>query len=435
VQTHLARFASLALAALVLAACDDGRSLIEPAVVSNDSAAKLLIPIRDFPRIVPPDPNDFAQIVAGDDHTCARKNDGRVYCWGNLYGYRTEQFPNTRPTLIPLPIVATKITAGFHHTCALNSAGTAYCWGANDQSQLGLSNQVGLSQPFSSGFVAPPVGAPAGAPALSFVDLAAGGRSTCGATATQVFCWGEQGDIRNWSPTWTNAPTLIANYFGGLPVLALGRWHACILATSFHELDCWGSNNVGQAGVDPAQAMFYPGTTALIFAQATGLGANVVHASSHLNFTCADLLDNTVSCFGDNSNRQLGFTGVTGLSDFRPHRIGNGQLHGVSAGSQHACALDPAGQAWCWGSNEWGQLGANLPPSAVLSSPTPQQVQFPSGVTPVTFRAIAAGRSHTCAIGTDNHIYCWGQLDLGQLGIGAVVPSGFWSTAQRAIDP
>jgi alpha-tubulin suppressor-like RCC1 family protein len=34
----------------------------------------------------------------------------------------------------------------------------------------------------------------------------------------------------------------------------------------------------------------------------------------------------------------------------------------------------------------------------------------------IAFRAIAAGAYHTCGIGQDNHIYCWGDNSLRQLG-------------------
>jgi alpha-tubulin suppressor-like RCC1 family protein len=36
-----------------------------------------------------------------------------------------------------------------------------------------------------------------------------------------------------------------------------------------------------------------------------------------------------------------------------------------------------------------------------------------------TFRALAVGRDHSCGIGTDNHVYCWGDNTMGQLGTGA----------------
>ena len=29
---------------------------------------------------------DVAEVAAGDKHTCARKNDGSVYCWGAIHG-------------------------------------------------------------------------------------------------------------------------------------------------------------------------------------------------------------------------------------------------------------------------------------------------------------------------------------------------------------
>jgi alpha-tubulin suppressor-like RCC1 family protein len=75
-------------------------------------------------------------------------------------------------------------------------------------------------------------------------------------------------------------------------------------------------------------------------------------------FTCARALDG-VRCWGRNRAGELG----TGAGDDRdrpeqavslPAGI---QVSQVDAGEQHACALDTEGQLWCWGSDEFGQLG------------------------------------------------------------------------------
>ena len=46
---------------------------------------------------------------------------------------------------------------------------------------------------------------------------------------------------------------------------------------------------------------------------------------------------------------------------------------------------------------------------------------------------IATGRQHTCAIGNDNHIWCWGSNQYGQLG--TQHPGGWVWTPVQALDP
>jgi alpha-tubulin suppressor-like RCC1 family protein len=86
----------------------------------------------------------------------------------------------------------------------------------------------------------------------------------------------------------------------------------------------------------------------------------------------------------------------------------------VSAGDNHTCGLQANGSLWCWGQNADGQLGtgSNLPSSA------------PATVTalPATWLAVAAGGGHTCAVGGDGTLWCWGRNASGQLGIGSVAP-------------
>jgi alpha-tubulin suppressor-like RCC1 family protein len=96
-------------------------------------------------------------LSAGDGHTCAILDDGRVVCWGydnaGQLGFGGE-FPvddADRAHPSPLEVVglrnATAISASpYAHTCALLTDGTAMCWGINDYGELGDGGEVGQTE-------------------------------------------------------------------------------------------------------------------------------------------------------------------------------------------------------------------------------------------------------------------------------------------------
>lgn len=82
----------------------------------------------------------------------------------------------------------------------------------------------------------------------------------------------------------------------------------------------------------------------------------------------------------------------------------------ITAGGSHACGI-ASGQAYCWGKDETLQLGGG--DNLFVNSSTPIPVQ--QGV---TFKSLAAGRSHTCGLTAAGAAYCWGLNTSGQLGRG-----------------
>ena len=81
----------------------------------------------------------------------------------------------------------------------------------------------------------------------------------------------------------------------------------------------------------------------------------------------------------------------------------------LAAGDGHTCALAKAGDAMCWGSNARGQLGDGSTVDRPLPATIPQLQGWVA--------SIAAGGQHTCALeGVDGWVYCWGANDYGQLG-------------------
>jgi alpha-tubulin suppressor-like RCC1 family protein len=92
----------------------------------------------------------------------------------------------------------------------------------------------------------------------------------------------------------------------------------------------------------------------------------------------------------------------------------------ISVGEDHVCSLNPAGEAYCWGRNNLGQLGDGT----TVDKSLPTLAAPPANATgPVAYSQISAGTLTTCAIATDGRALCWGASNKGQLGINGIDPS------------
>jgi alpha-tubulin suppressor-like RCC1 family protein len=416
--SRIVRFEALALAIVAVAACtDDRKDLLAP--IAPDKMV-----LQPGPTLRPPlpSPGDFVQIAAGGNHTCARKFDGDVYCWGQE-GQAGYELTIQTPTLAMQG--ATQVAVGGAHACTLNGAGAAYCWGGGEWGQLGIElgaqigegagSVLGPKDPNSYyGTLAP----------LSYSFITASGNSTCGIAASGLYCWGLEGTPM--SPNLNSVPTLIVtpgNYSPTFSQIAIGNQHVCGYVSQ--EVDCYGADQYGQAGSDPSNTVYFPGTKMVLVAIASGLRTGVSRIAAQGDFTCADMYAGTVQCFGYNYDGELG--NAPGSFTWVPTAVGNGMaLHGVVTGSRHACALDANAEAWCWGYNYLGMVGNG---TWGYSTPSAQKVfgvstGYQTFGAAVKFRALAAGSEHTCGISIDNHIYCWGHNSVRQLGTWLVGANG-----------
>ena len=84
----------------------------------------------------------------------------------------------------------------------------------------------------------------------------------------------------------------------------------------------------------------------------------------------------------------------------------------VDGGNTAACGILEDTSLWCWGYNDLGQLGTG-------SATGNQDQTFEPMMVGVDWRKVAAGTTVTCAIKRDDRLYCWGANDFGQLGQGS----------------
>ncbi|OZG50099.1 RCC1 domain-containing protein [Bombiscardovia coagulans] len=84
----------------------------------------------------------------------------------------------------------------------------------------------------------------------------------------------------------------------------------------------------------------------------------------------------------------------------------------LAGGQRHSVALGSDGHIYTWGNNSFGQLGNGTQ----VDSKVPVRVKAPKGV---LFTKISVGDSHNLALGNDGHTYAWGWNSFGQIGDGS----------------
>ena len=136
----------------------------------------------------------------------------------------------------------------------------------------------------------------------------------------------------------------------------------------------------------------------------------VATGSAH---TCSLQEDRSVHCWGSNASGQVGMTDRS-LVVTRPAAV---MLHNeppnatqISAGNSHTCVVSNDFHIYCWGNNGHGQLGIGHHDDVAGVVQVPRDLGQ-------TWLEIALGGVHSCAIGRDRELRCWGFNDRGQLGI------------------
>jgi alpha-tubulin suppressor-like RCC1 family protein len=331
------------------------------------------------PPATPVGGGGHTQVVAGAQHACAATDAGNVECWG-LNTSSQVDFTDTRP-VIPTPVqpisdAVSHLGAAVRHSCAANQAGVLLCWGDGSSNQLGGASGANNMRT-----------------TIDVRAMALGESFTCVVTSTEALrCSG--------AVPWA---TQLASFSGG--------GNGGDGGVAFSGVAAGGE---GVYGVADGQALnLVPQDAGLALGPAVSA---VAVGGAH---TCVIRSDGgAVECWGDNSAGALGGEPIDGGPATMQNRVR--AAHGgtvlsassICCGGAHTCVVSRDDKLWCWGANDWGQLGRGVNPP---DPGTPNAVDSPPGT---VWKSVSCGREFTCATEGSGGVFCWGANNAGQLGNG-----------------
>ncbi len=430
---------------------------------------------RDVPTEIsqPQGVTGWSQISLGAYSSCGLANDSKGYCWGDGWEglHYAVGWPFTSyntPQLMNMPAGVTGIRElGQKKNCFISTEGKSYCWSfdnANGMIGDNTTNNSGLGVAVSvAGGIGP------------FTSISTAGTS-CGLVLpkTNMFCWGDNdvgqvGDdsgLHRTMPTPVPLPVGVSAFMGlnksdgGLlnynvnncavgnngsaycagsnlanriannAVTNFTRFYKMTMhasSTSISALSTSDSADGSNCFLDSAGVIYCQGDgtyggigNGLTTDQSTPTPVTVpgpvsyfTQLSSGVQGRCAVANTGTVYCWGRGTERQNGNGAASNLSVptsvTMPPTV---KFTTVGRGYDHACALSTLGQIYCWGENGERELGNG----GTVDSNVPILVPLPTGVS--YFKTLSVGNSASCAIGSNNVLYCWGANS----GIGPVSP-------------
>lgn len=350
-------------------------------------------------------PLRFVTLGLGEYRTCGVTGTGAAYCWGQNelgeLGTGSEPRPTPAPHAVAGGVTFVSVEPGGISSCGLTTTGAIDCWGVSLFREFVFDSSVG--RPVSRRRAVPtPI--PGG---MTFVALSVGGNDACAITAAgAAYCWGynRNGELGNGDTLTPTTPTAVAGGFAFRTVSA-GNLHTCGL-TLAGAAYCWGSDFDGEIGrAAPEKCGVGLRSPCATTPQAVPGGLVFTDISAGSSTTCAIAADSTAYCWGSNEFEQLGVGSSKPAASALPLAVKGGlRFTTIGVGDYYACGLASDARAYCWGWNVRGHLGVSAPER----SPVPVAV---SGG--LTWRSLVVGTFHTCGVATDGATYCWGEGALG----------------------
>lgn len=407
----------LAVAAIVAPACGvpglTGSSGPDPAVVGSDSPQRVVGGLS------------FRAIGTGNGVTCALTSDGEAWCWGfNERGelgtgatitVTRDSTPNiSRPVQVVGGHRFAALAVGDHHSCGLSAEGETWCWGDNISGALGTATTQQCVHWFNGNW--PCSSTPVRAQGPPLVAIAAGDGFTCGIDwEGRAWCWGANGSgqLGDGTEVTRERPGPVS---GGarFSAVAAGRLRQTCGVTIGGDVYCWGSG----VGFGPRTAR-----PSLLPAPAAE-GGTFAAVTAVWNHTCALDRSGAAWCWGNNNFGQIG----DGSAETRLQAVrvtGGHDFVALTSGEEHTCGITTQNEALCWGSGFLGTTGGGASQTCLSIPSTGGTLNVPCAYVPTPVQGgprfavlSASGALHSCGVSVDGSAYCWGNNAYGQLGIG-----------------
>lgn len=205
--------------------------------------------------------------------------------------------------------------------------------------------------------------------------------------------------------------------------IATGIAHTCGIKKG--RLYCWGNGYFGTLGNGE---LFTPSSSAspvrVLFDRdvVTKKDTLWLSVAAGIDHTCGILKNGEIYCWGSNEFSQLG-DGTSGRNESKasPVRVlieDGGTFVKISTKRSHTCAINTDGELYCWGKNQFGYLGDGT----TVSRRYPAKIGEEIG----PWKDVATGDIHTCGVTMAGELYCWGYNIRGQLGLGVNVKKSYF---------
>jgi len=297
--------------------------------------------------------SEVRRVAVGWNDICLVMSDGTARCkqdWRPAGARRLGSF-----VMVTGASRVDDIAAGHHHACARTNTGSVVCWGRNDNGEVGGDETVVRS--------ARAIALPAPA-----AEVRVGDTQSCARLQNNaVFCWGVVAGTQH-------APPTPLNWFGNAAGIGVSADALC----AFNAQGLLRCSFAGGKPLEPVEG-------------------NVAAVALGRHRGCAIMSDKTVRCF------TLGKPGSAPVTEKVPPWAepitGLTEVVQLVAGTAHFCARRADGTVWCWGHNDYGQLGDGTREDATVAAPVKKLVDATQ---------IAAGGDRTCASRQKGGVVCWG---------------------------